>query len=153
MNRLPKFQGGHALGLFIQQRLKEIHTTQASFASSLGLLPSQASMLIRGNWKPTQQWAIQRLPLMATFLECDSDQLALLIRESLSEPVRAPRKRKSYQIPTINKEILKALAEQEDTTQETIRKLVRIECVMGTRLSYDTCKRLIKDLMAGVPIG
>jgi hypothetical protein len=130
---------------FISGRLAALHKTQHWFALHIGMKPSQVSMLIRGKWSPTKDWATGRIPRMATLLKCNRGELKKLIENALlphrgvtTAKARAGRK-------PINQAILRALSEEVVPHQDLLWKLINVEHILAAPLSYETCKALLKD--------
>jgi hypothetical protein len=133
-------EDSNSFGKFVQERLKQIRRSKKWLASSLTIKPTQVSMLTNGNWIPTTEWAMERVPRLAALLECDPGELERIIKSALSPCARKSSKhaRRAFST-TINKAILKAIADAANPTHELLKKLQSIERILGTPLSHRSC--------------
>ena len=122
---------------FIIRRLKELSKSQRWLVSQVDAKQAHLNNWLRGKTLVSQKWIANRASKFAAALNCEESEILRRIESSLhQQTIRGP-------VP-LNKNILKALAEDESPTDELLDMMKRVQDEVGAQLTYELCKDLIK---------
>ena len=130
------YPGRESVQDFIRVRLTELGKSQRWFAGQVDLSQAQLNSWIRNKVGCSAEWIKSRAAKFAATLGCDESEILQRINASVyRRPVIEPQ--------PLNKNMLRALAEDDNPTDELMAMILRVQDDVGVELSYQVCKEII----------